>query len=372
MTSNENKIKMQKSLDTFIQNCLNKFEFVEIENELFPNLGDDTNLIISHKSTIPDLVIWNKSFNKCDCFKDMKDSKEYYKYPRVPFYLRTNNKEENNKNGKNVQKEIIEKENNNCENLTKMVNKLHLGYVGENQNERKENENEIKTINNCDNINNKPINQTDVINNDSFKKDIFNNINYINQSPKDNNELYNNYNNKYITPVNKTKKKMNDFYQNQFNQNELLMNYVYLNLDKKGWIIFTNDGDYLSNFTSFELFTFLTNILKKNNDLKMYTIGMQTNSTIFNGEQIYIILSQTLPFILQKKQLECEMMKKKRMKENDEKKLLKLNNNDKENISNNYYPKQYDKNSGNIREKDRFNIYQTKENKGYISQKYQL
>ena len=165
---------------------------------------------------------------------------------------------------------------------------------------------------------------------------------------------------------------MNDFYQNQFNQNELLMNYVYLNLDKKGWIIFTNDGDYLSNFTSFELFTFLTNILKKNNDLKMYTIGMQTNSTIFNGEQIYIILSQTLPFILQKKQLECEMMKKKRMKENDEKKLLKLNNNDKENISNNYYPKQYEKNSGNIREKDIFNKYQTKENKGYISQKYQL
>ena len=302
----------------------------------------------------------------------MKDSKEYYKYPRVPFYLRRNNKEENNKNGKNVQKEIIEKENNNCENLTKMVNKLHLGYVGENQNERKENENEIKTINNCDNINNKPINQTDVINNDSFKKDIFNNINYINQSPKDNNEFHNNFNNKYITPVNKTKKKMNDFYQNQFNQNELLMNYVYLNLDKKGWIIFTNDGDYLSNFTSFELFTFLTNILKKNNDLKMYTIGMQTNSTIFNGEQIYIILSQTLPFILQKKQLECEMMKKKRMKENDEKKLLKLNNNDKENISNNYYPKQYEKNLGNIREKDIFNKYQTKENKGYISQKYQL
>ena len=46
MTTNENKIKIQKSLDTFIQNCLNKFEFVEIENELFPNLGDDTNLIL--------------------------------------------------------------------------------------------------------------------------------------------------------------------------------------------------------------------------------------------------------------------------------------------------------------------------------------
>ena len=172
---------MHKKLDKFIQSCLNKFKFVEVKSDIYTKVGKDKNSIISHKSTIPDLVIWNKSFNKCDCFKDMKDSKEYYKYPRVPFFLRTNNKEENNKNGKNVQKEIIEKENNNCENLTKMVNKLHLGYVGENQNERKENENEIKTINNCDNINNKPINQTDVINNDSFKKDIFNNINYINQ-----------------------------------------------------------------------------------------------------------------------------------------------------------------------------------------------
>ena len=146
---------------------------------------------------------------------------------------------------------------------------------------------------------------------------------------------YKNNKTNYISPVNKTKKTMNDYYQNQFNQNELLMNYVYSFLDKKGWIIFRNGGDYISNFTSFELFTYLTNSLKINNDLKMYIIGMQTDSLIFNGEQIYIILSQTLPIILQKKQIEYEMRKKK-MKENDDKKLLKLDNEEKENISNNY------------------------------------
>ena len=106
-------------------------------------------------------------------------------------------------------------------------------------------------------------------------------------------------------------------------------------LDKKGWLIFRNDGVYLSNYTSFELFTFLTNSLKNNTDLKMYTIGMQTDSIIFNGEQIYIILSQALPIILQKKQIEYQLMRKKKLKENTDNKLTKLNNEEKENISNN-------------------------------------
>ena len=65
---------------------------------------------------------------------------------------------------------------------------------------------------------------------------------------------------------------MNDYYQNQFKENELLMNYVYSFLDKKGWIIFKEDCDYISNFTSFELFSFLTSILKNNSDLKKYMI----------------------------------------------------------------------------------------------------
>ena len=36
-------------------------------NEFYEATGDDKDFIISHKSTIPDLVIWNKTFNKNEC-----------------------------------------------------------------------------------------------------------------------------------------------------------------------------------------------------------------------------------------------------------------------------------------------------------------
>ena len=193
-------------------------------------------------------------------------------------------------------------------------------------------------------------------------------INYLDEKEKENNINIQPHYTQYITPVNKTKKTMNDYYQNQFKHNELLMNCVYAYLDKKGWIIFRNDGEYLSNFTSFELFTFLTNILKSKNDLKMYTIGMQTDSLMFNGEQIYIILSQTLPIILQKKKLEYEMMKKKKM--NEDKKIMKVNREEKENISNNLVNKESERMNGifykNVNNKDMSSEYNE-----YKSQIYQ-
>jgi hypothetical protein len=148
--------------------------------------------------------------------------------------------------------------------------------------------------------------------------------------------------NKFSFPhKNKNKKSMNDYYQKQFKQNELLMNFVYSYLQIKGWRIFKNNGNYISNFTSFELFTFLTERLKNNNDIKMFIVGMSNESMIFNGEQIYIILSQTLPIILQKKQnefMQNEIFKKQRiMKENEEKLLSsrsQMNNNN--DMSKNY------------------------------------
>ena len=326
---------MQKRLDNFIQDSLNKFKFVEVKRELYSNVGDDVNSIISHKSTIPDLVIWNKPFNKNECYENMKDLTEYNKYPRIPFYLRLNNKQDKNKNRKYISQYKQDEENTTYENLASLVGNLNIN----NNAEIKFADKSKSSLTSKQNEKNNIISFNNIFN--SFKKEnnnVYGNINYINEKEDDNVSSqfqYKNNKTNYISPVNKTKKTMNDYYQNQFNQNELLMNYVYSFLDKKGWIIFRNGGDYISNFTSFELFTYLTNSLKINNDLKMYIIGMQTDSLIFNGEQIYIILSQTLPFILQKKQIEYEMRKKK-MKENDDKKLLKLDNEEKENISNNY------------------------------------
>ena len=146
-------------------------------------------------------------------------------------------------------------------------------------------------------------------------------INYMNKNQfhKNNKDLL--YQNKFsmqISSIRETKKTMNDYYQNQFKQNEFLMNYVYSCLKIKGWIIFKNNGNYISNFTSFELFQFLTDILKMKKDLKIYTVRMTNNPMMFNGEQIYIILSQTLPIIIDKKRNELKNKNEQiRMKEKE-------------------------------------------------------
>ena len=346
----ENQInQMHKNLDNYIQNCLNKFQFVEVKKELYQKVGDDINSIISHKSTIPDLIIWNKPFNKNECFQNMRNSIKYNKFPRVPFYLRLNNKEDSTRKRKNICQHRREEEN--YEVLVDFVDKLNIKQNSENMTKKSKQGNELceniintkipKESENNLNVNSASTNKTSDTYSSGDKSG--NKMNYTDKEA--NNNKINNFplcknNNEYVTPVNKEKKIMNDFYQEQFKKNELLMSYVDSYLNKRGWILFRNDGDYLSNFTSFELFTFLTNCLKSKMDLKIYIIGMQNDSQMFNGEQIFIILSQTLPMILQKKQLEYEMMKKKKIIETDDKKLLKIKNDEKENISDNCLPEE--------------------------------
>ena len=101
------------NLDEFIQNCLDKFKFIDPKEEFYEATGDEKDLIISHKSTIPDLVIWNKVFNKNECFIE-SNNKKMNSFPRFQFYLRIkSNKPEkdkkkekkNKKNQKNKKKE---------------------------------------------------------------------------------------------------------------------------------------------------------------------------------------------------------------------------------------------------------------------------
>ena len=75
------------NLDEFIQNCLDKFKFIDPKEEFYEATGDEKDLIISHKSTIPDLVIWNKVFNKNECFIE-SNNKKMNSFPRFQFYLR--------------------------------------------------------------------------------------------------------------------------------------------------------------------------------------------------------------------------------------------------------------------------------------------
>ena len=107
-----------KAFDDFIQSSLDKFKFVDPMQELYDATGNDANTIISHKSTIPDLVIWNKTFNKNECFEGA-DCNNNNPFPRFQFYLRvktnkTNEKTEKKKKDKklNTKDELSKKESN--------------------------------------------------------------------------------------------------------------------------------------------------------------------------------------------------------------------------------------------------------------------
>jgi ABC-type antimicrobial peptide transport system permease subunit len=113
----KNKItsKHLTHLDNFIQQCLDKFKFIDPKQEFYDATGDEKDLIISHKSTIPDLVIWNKKFNKNDCFEE-SNTKKMNPFPRFQFYLRI----KSNKPDKDKKKEKKnEKEKNNQNNKAK-------------------------------------------------------------------------------------------------------------------------------------------------------------------------------------------------------------------------------------------------------------
>jgi hypothetical protein len=70
-----------KQFDDFIQNSLNKYSFVEPWSELYEATGVYSKYIVSNKSAIPDLVIYNKKFNKNDCFFENKYT-EFNPFPR--------------------------------------------------------------------------------------------------------------------------------------------------------------------------------------------------------------------------------------------------------------------------------------------------
>ena len=74
--------------DKFIQNSLHKYFFVKPWEQLYNATGKNHTDIISNKSTIPDLVIFNKPFNKNNCFIQSNNKRKYNKFPRRQFLLR--------------------------------------------------------------------------------------------------------------------------------------------------------------------------------------------------------------------------------------------------------------------------------------------
>lgn len=70
-----------KGLDEFIQSSLDKYTFVDPKEEMYEATGAFSKFIVSNKSAIPDLVIWNKKFNKNECFFECSCI-DYNAFPR--------------------------------------------------------------------------------------------------------------------------------------------------------------------------------------------------------------------------------------------------------------------------------------------------
>jgi hypothetical protein len=144
----KNKItsKHLTNLDNFIQQCLDKFKFIDPKQEFYDATGNEKDLIISHKSTIPDLVIWNKKFNKNECFEE-GNTKKGNPFPRFQFYLRikSNKPDKDKKKEKKNEKEKDREKNN--QNNKKKENK-----EGKNKNKKKkDNKNNNNNNNNTNN-----------------------------------------------------------------------------------------------------------------------------------------------------------------------------------------------------------------------------
>ena len=158
MSKNKITNKQLTNLDNFIQQCLDKFKFIDPKQEFYDATGDEKDLIISHKSTIPDLVIWNKKFNKVECFEE-GNTKKVSLFPRFQFYLRIksnkpdkdkkrekksekvkdknnqNKKSKENKEGKKNKKKQENK--NNINNITNDINSISINNIISNNNNTK-------------------------------------------------------------------------------------------------------------------------------------------------------------------------------------------------------------------------------------------
>ena len=84
-----------KEFDSFIQKSLEKYFYTEPWEKLYERTGKLHKDIISDKPTIPDLIIYNKPFNKSHCFYSSSPY-SYIKFPRMRFILRPKFRKEYN------------------------------------------------------------------------------------------------------------------------------------------------------------------------------------------------------------------------------------------------------------------------------------
>ena len=282
-TNKRNVVKKEdlKHLDEFIQKCLDKFKFVEPNKELYETTGTDKDLIISHKSTIPDLVIWNKTFNKNNCFIGANTS-HHNEFPRYLFYIKI----KKNKKSKHLNNHINNK-------FTKDNDFTFSNFEDKHPDQNEEN-------------------------------NIDENFNIIKNNEKENNNFIFNPNNNYNNyKINDDKNKFSIPIRmimtpsiNTFDINNLTIYLVQLYLNKNGWIILTNDC-FSGPGTSINLYQFLQEKIKENINLNNFIIIDINKKVKYFGNYFYVVLSNILPIMIQKNKMELLKYEEIMNKEND-------------------------------------------------------
>ena len=338
-----------KKLDNFIQESLYKYIQVKAWDELYKNTGKDHKEIISNKSTIPDLVIYNKGFNKLDCFYYPNKKRENIKFPRILFLLRPKKVKEYNPSSSNIvfnqqkkneekfefksiPKEIEDKYiGNNKEEEKNVINELNdfmkinndkqpkINIIKGNIGNKKENDKKIDK-NNAEKSQKNKFNIPNMNNSNDYYRKCMEYQNYIFQKMR-----YNAINNKQILVNNIPNKIMeikpisenNNIINNKKDNDNLIENKSSNNFEQKGkaldylnfeeimknnmteriWIVHNEENGLIHKYNNEELY-YLLNIILKNGEFKKYSIISNKFPDIFiSPEELLDILKK----ILQKK-----------------------------------------------------------------------
>lgn len=338
-----------KKLDNFIQESLYKYIQVKAWDELYKNTGKDHKEIISNKSTIPDLVIYNKGFNKLDCFYYPNKKRENIKFPRILFLLRPKKVKEYNPSSSNIvfneqkkneekfefksiPKEIEDKYiGNNKEEEKNVINEINdfmkinndkqpkINIIKGNIGNKKENDKKIDK-NNAEKSQKNKFNYPNMNNSNDYYRKCMEYQNYIFQKMR-----YNAINNNQYLATNITNKMMeinpmsenNNIINNKKDNDNLIENKSSNNFEQKGkapdylnfeeimknnmteriWIVHNEENGLIHKYNNEELY-YLLNIILKNGEFKKYSIISNKFPDIFiSPEELLDILKK----ILQKK-----------------------------------------------------------------------
>ena len=228
-----------KKFDNFIQEALDKYFYVNFWDELISNTGKDSYDIISYKSTIPDLIIYNKAFNKNDCFVYSNKNNNYIKFPRVQFLLRP--KKFKHYNPQSIHQEI-KKENYNSEN-NKIIKTFEFKSIPKEIEEKynkkdvfKNKENNLLLNELTDFMKNENENETDskikIINEQEKEIELNGNLKIIDRDNKNRDKIGENSNNNMNCIKNKFGTPFNFNHNNNFIYQKVKQNFhyqIYLN-----------------------------------------------------------------------------------------------------------------------------------------------